>query len=72
MGGDVGLRTLHLIHNVKTLKGSIEILDGVFLGGFDHVKEAVANGECKSSDIKWYARYCGWGPGQLQNEIELG
>jgi len=73
LGGDVGMDTLHLVHRVKDLsQGSREIMPGLYLGGFDRAKEAIADGKASVDDFRWFTRYSGWGPGQLERECDRG
>lgn len=44
----------------------------MYLGGYDSACELVKGGEIESKDFKFFARYCGWGPGQLESECARG
>eukprot|EP00898_Chlorokybus_atmophyticus_P003290 jgi/Chlat1/3962/Chrsp26S04207 len=72
LGGDVGVTTVHVVHRVKGIKGSVEVMDGIYMGGFEAAKEAVRTGVAKASDFRWFSRYAGWGPGQLESECQRG
>lgn len=72
LGGDVGDDALNVLHRFKDLEKSVEIVDGVYLNGFDHAQKDVLKGAKNASDFKWYARYCGWSPGQLEEECKSG
>lgn len=72
LGGDVGKSTLHLVHGFREMKGSREVVNGVYMGGFDDALAAVKEGTHKASEFKWYGRYCGWAPGQVSNNFPHG
>eukprot|EP00959_Pyramimonas_sp_CCMP1952_P338155 7081570-Pyramimonas_sp.AAC.1 len=36
----------------------------------ESAKALVEAGEAKPEEFKFFARYAGWGPGQLQSEVE--
>lgn len=65
MGGDVGDDALNLLHPFKDIKDSVPVIDGVYLNGFEEAQKSILKGKRRPSDFKWYARYCGWHPGQV-------
>ena len=65
LGGDVGDDSLNLLHRFKDLGNSVEVVEGVYLNGYEEAQQAVLRGTKNASDFKWYARYCGWYPGQV-------
>lgn len=65
LGGDVGKSTLNILHSHGELEGAVEIVNGVYIGGFEAAKEAVVNGTAKAEDFRWFTRHAGWGPGQV-------
>lgn len=72
LGGDVGDDALNLLHGFKDVKNSTEIMDGVYLNGFEDAQKSVMKGAKNASDFKFYARYCGWKAGQLEEECKSG
>lgn len=79
------MNSLHIIHNHKELDKCTEVIDGVYVGGFEDAQAQVDNGQIPSSDFKLlvgYASLCsylqntcvkcspGWGAYQLAQEIE--
>ena len=71
-GGDVGDGTVSFLHGSSSVAGSVEVSNGVFLGGYESACELVKAGEVEANNCKFFARYCGWGPGQLRSECERG
>jgi len=71
-GGPVSTELLFYIHSLgDMLEGSIEILDGVYMGGdFETLKELMRQGKVKSSQIRFFAGYSGWSAGQLKTELK--
>lgn len=48
------------------------MIEGVTVGGLQEVVEMVESERLDKRDVKFYSRYCGWGPAQLESEIERG
>lgn len=72
MGGDVGANALHVVHGVHGLEDSVQVIPGVYMGGIKSMKESVQRGESKPDEFRWFVRYAGWGPGQLEREVAMG
>lgn len=73
-GGPVQTDTLHFLHTYgNDVPGHIPVMDGVFWGGdFEVMKALIETGEISHLDVHFYLGYAGWGPGQLEHEIEEG
>ena len=71
-GGDVGDGTVSFLHGSDKVQGGAEVLPGVYLGGYDSACELVKKDELDANEFKFFARYCGWSPGQLRSECERG
>jgi len=67
-GGDVGDGTVSFLHGSAVVSGSVEVTPGVFLGGYDSACDLVNQGDVKPNECKFFARYCGWGAGQVRPE----
>ncbi len=72
MGGPVEQNTLHFVHRLgANLAGSRNIYDDIFWGGsFDDLQHQLKLGMVDPNEILFFIGYSGWGPGQLENEIE--
>uniref|UniRef100_A0A7S0S201 YqgE/AlgH family protein n=1 Tax=Chlamydomonas leiostraca TaxID=1034604 RepID=A0A7S0S201_9CHLO len=72
VGGDVGGGDVAVLHARTDLPLSKEVVKGVHLGGVDAARELVAAGKADPLEFKWYVKYAGWGPGQLESECKAG
>ncbi len=72
VGGPVANDTLHFIHSCyDKLNSGIEIRDGIYWGGnFEALQVLISTGQIKSSEIKFFIGYSGWGEEQLDGELE--
>ena len=73
-GGPVQADTLHMLHRMpESISGGMEIAKDIYWGGsYEELKKVVYNGACTPSELKLFMGYSGWGPGQLEKEIEEG
>jgi putative transcriptional regulator len=53
------------------LENAVKIVENIYWGGdFGSLITQVDSDIVKSADIRFYLGYSGWGPGQLENELE--
>ncbi|SRR5699024_1153871 len=71
-GGPVEQSNLYFIHTRPDLiENSLEISEGLYWGGdFDQVIDRIQMNLIKSSEIKFFLGYSGWGTDQLEDELE--
>ena len=72
LGGDVERSSLHVLHDVGGLAGSVPVIPGVRVGGVDAAAGAVSAGDATPDAFVFLNGYCGWRPGQLAQECEAG
>lgn len=72
-GGPLSLDRLFYIHDITNLPDAIPVTNGLFLNGnLDSVIDYInSEPEC-NKHIKFFIGYCGWDPGQLENELKIG
>jgi len=71
IGGPVQQDTLHFIHRKEPLDKAVEIRDGIHWGGsFEDLILCVNAKQIANTDIRFFLGYSGWGPGQLDAELE--
>ena len=71
-GGDVGDGTVSFLHGSPDVADAEEVSPGVFIGGFNDAGRLVKEGKKDPREFKFFARYCGWAPGQLEDECARG
>jgi putative AlgH/UPF0301 family transcriptional regulator len=72
LGGPMNKNLLHVLHGRREVEGAMRILDGVYAGGVDSAIDLVRRGAAPAGDFRLLAGYSGWGPGQLEREVEEG
>lgn len=72
-GGPVGKNQLYFLHNLgHNLTDSVQVDERLFFGGdFNELLHLIDHGKVKHNDIRFFAGYCGWEVGQLDNELKL-
>ncbi|HEY9044772.1 MAG TPA: YqgE/AlgH family protein [Ohtaekwangia sp.] len=71
VGGPVQQDTLHFLHRNLVLENAVQIIKDVYWGGdFEGLITQIDTGVVQSKDIRFYLGYSGWGPGQLETELE--
>lgn len=72
VGGPVQQNTLHFIYfGSKILEGSVQIGEKLWWGGdFDVLIEKLRLNEISTRWVRFFLGYSGWGPNQLEEELE--
>lgn len=71
VGGPVQQDTLHYIHRNSSMHNAVPIAANVFWGGdFEALTTLFDTKQISESDIRFFLGYSGWGPGQLETELE--
>ncbi len=68
-GGPVDSDSIFCIHQHTNIADSVALGDGFYTGGNFHQLEQAMIQQPKKY-LQFFAGYCGWGPNQLQHEIE--
>lgn len=72
-GGPVDRDQMFFIHSHKELRDAIDIDRDVYLGGnYQALLDKLHSKEMGVSDIRFFIGYTGWGPGQLEEELQSG
>ncbi len=71
IGGPVEQDTLHFIHRNATLINAVKVFDHIYWGGaFEDLMILCETHQITSKDIRFFLGYSGWGPGQLETELD--
>jgi len=70
VGGPVEQNSLHFIHQLGQIEGSIPLRNGVYWGGnFEQIRFYIENGVLTEKNCRFFVGYSGWGKNQLYNEL---
>jgi putative transcriptional regulator len=70
VGGPVKNGNLYYLHTRVDIPESIEVVDGVCMGGdFEVIRSMLKSGALESNEIRFFIGYSGWSPSQLEEEI---
>jgi putative transcriptional regulator len=73
IGGPVETGTAMALFRSNTKPDSgAQVLEKIYLIPSQPALESALNGGKSADDLRVYVGYCGWGPGQLDNETHLG
>lgn len=71
-GGPLGEDILFFIHSYGDLPQALPIKNGLYLNGdFEFVKQKLLEGKMSPDDFKFFLGYSGWGPDQLEMELNI-
>jgi putative transcriptional regulator len=72
LGGPVSTENIYFIHTLGArIPASVPIIDGLYWGGdIDVVREMMLDGTLTPDQMRFYLGYAGWGPHQLEDELE--
>ena len=71
VGGPVQQDTLHFIHRNAILENAVEIVEKIYWGGaFENLMVLLETKQIGAADIRFFLGYSGWGPGQLETELD--
>lgn len=74
VGGPVQQNILHVLHRHGDLiDGSLSVVEDLSWGGqIDTIQELIDLGYAEPTDLRFFLGYAGWGPQQLEDEIDAG
>jgi putative transcriptional regulator len=72
LGGPVKSDSLYFIHTLgERISNAVQIMDGLYWGGdIDIVQDLIRSGGIAPGQIRFYLGYSGWGPKQLNGELQ--
>lgn len=71
IGGPVQSGNLYYLHTLgKRIEGSLDVVDGVRMGGdFEQLRSVLATDPKLSKHVRFFVGYSGWGQDQLEREL---
>jgi putative transcriptional regulator len=70
-GGPVDQNQLFFLHNISELEDKIEVSSNIFMGGrYATILEMLQKKTISAGQIRFFIGYTGWGPNQLQQELD--
>ncbi len=70
-GGPVGIDSLKfLVRNSPPFEDTLHIMDDLYLGGSQTILKQILMLNKPASEFRIYLGYAGWGPGQLDSELD--
>ncbi|MBK7945600.1 MAG: YqgE/AlgH family protein [Flavobacteriales bacterium] len=71
IGGPVQSGELYFLHTLGVrVPGSVEVVDGVSMGGdYEQLRAILASDPKLTKQVRFFVGYSGWGPDQLQKEL---
>jgi len=71
VGGPVQQDSLHFINRNVCVTNATEIAHNIFWGGdFENLLTLCDTKQLSGNDVRFFLGYSGWGPGQLESELE--
>jgi putative transcriptional regulator len=70
VGGPVSLSSMLFLHEHAELEGAEPVLPGLYWGGDFEMLKFLLREDLLQGRVKYFVGYSGWGPGQLQAELE--
>ncbi len=72
IGGPVQSSDLYYLHTLgPRIEGSVELVDGVYMGGdYDRLRAVLTADPRLAVHVRFFVGYAGWGEDQLQRELD--